>query len=46
MSLAPIPFHGKEKELPFDVAAVRRIITDLIVSSADEVESDQLEIKS
>ena len=46
MSLAPIPFHGKEKEPPFDVAAVRKIITDLIVHCADEVESEELEIKS
>src|SRR5258708_38085064 len=46
MSLAPVPFHGKEKEPPFDVAAVRKIITDLIVHCADEVESEELEIKS
>ncbi|MFZ0228763.1 MAG: ATP-binding protein, partial [Mycobacterium sp.] len=45
MSLAPIQFPGKEKEPSFDVAAVRKIITDLIVHSADEVESEELEIK-
>ncbi len=46
MSFAPIPFRGKEKELPFDVATVRKIITDLIVRTADDVESEVLEIKS
>jgi hypothetical protein len=45
MSVAPIRFPGKEKELPFDVAAIRRIISDLLVHTADEVESEQIEIK-
>lgn len=46
MSSVPIPHSGKEKEPPFDVAAVRKFITDLIVSTAEEVESEELEIKS
>jgi len=45
MSLAPLPFHGKEREPPFDANCVRTIITELIASSADEVESEELEIK-
>jgi ATP-dependent DNA helicase RecG len=45
MSVAPIPFHGNEKEPPFDVDSVRKILTELIVSPADDVESEQLEIK-
>lgn len=45
MSLAPIPFRGSDKEPAFDVDAVRKIITDLVVSTADEVESERLEIK-
>jgi hypothetical protein len=46
MSVAPICFPGREKEPPFDVAAIRRIISDLLVHTADEVESEQIEIKS
>jgi ATP-dependent DNA helicase RecG len=46
MSVAPIRFPGREKEPPFDVAAVRKIISDLLIQTADEVESEQIEIKS
>jgi ATP-dependent DNA helicase RecG len=46
MSTAPIRFPGKEREPPFDVLAVRKIISELLVHKADEVESDQIEIKS
>ena len=46
MSVAPIRFPGREKEPPFDVAALRKIISDLLVHTADEVESEQIEIKS
>jgi len=46
MSTAPIRFPGKEREPPFDVSAVRKIISDLLIQKADEVESEQIEIKS
>jgi ATP-dependent DNA helicase RecG len=46
MSLAPIPFPGSEKEPPFDVDFIKKIIADLIVHTADEVESERIEIKS
>jgi ATP-dependent DNA helicase RecG len=45
MSGAPIRFPGKEKETPFDVASVRKIISDLLTQTADEVESEQIEVK-
>src|SRR5229473_2619949 len=46
MSAAPIRFPGQDKEPPFDVAAIRKIVSDLLIYTADEVESEQLEIKS
>ncbi len=46
MSVAPIRLPGREKEPPFDVAAIRKIISDLLLQPADEVESEQIEIKS
>ncbi len=46
MSFAPLQFPGREKEPFFDVTAVRKIITDLLTQTADEVESDEIEIKS
>jgi ATP-dependent DNA helicase RecG len=45
MSVAPIRFPGREKEPPFDVATLRRIISELLLHTADEVESEQIEIK-
>ena len=45
MSSAPIRFPGKEREPPFDAASVRKIIADLLTQTADEVESEQIEIK-
>ena len=46
MSVVPIRFPGPEKEPPFDVPALRKIISDLLVQTADEVESEHIEIKS
>jgi ATP-dependent DNA helicase RecG len=46
MSVAPIRFPGREKESPFDVAPIRKIISDLLTQTADEVESEEIEIKS
>src|SRR5580704_3662414 len=46
MSSVPIRFPGKGKEPPFDVVAVRNIISELLTQKADDVESDQIEIKS
>jgi ATP-dependent DNA helicase RecG len=45
MSVAPIRFPGRDKEPPFDVATIRKFVSDLLIHSADEVESEQLEIK-
>src|SRR5579862_531512 len=45
MSASPIRFPGREKEVPFDAAPVRKIITDLLVQTVEEVESEELEIK-
>ena len=45
MSSAPILLPGPERESPFDVATIRKFVTDLLVHTADEVESEQLEIK-
>ena len=42
---APIPFPGRDKEPPFDVAAIRKFVSDRLIHTADEVESEQLEIK-
>lgn len=46
MSVAPIHLPGQQKEPPFDVATIRKIISELLIQTADEVESEQLEIKS
>jgi len=46
MSTAPIRFTGREKEAPFDAAVVQQIILNLLTQKADDVESEQLEIKS
>jgi ATP-dependent DNA helicase RecG len=46
MSVAPIRFPGRDKEPPFDVDAIRKILADLLTQTADEVESEQIEIKS
>lgn len=45
MSSKPIRFPAPGKEIPFDDTQVRRFISDLMVRSAQEVESEQLEIK-
>ena len=45
MSVAPMRSSGPEREPPFDEAVIRKYIADLLVQSAEEVESDQLEIK-
>jgi ATP-dependent DNA helicase RecG len=45
MSVAPMRSPGPEREPPFDDAIIRKYIADLLVQSAGEVESDQLEIK-
>src|ERR1700674_210692 len=45
MSVAPMRSSGPEREPPFDDAVIRKYIADLLVQSAEEVESDQLEIK-
>jgi ATP-dependent DNA helicase RecG len=45
MSASPIRFPGREKEAPFDVAPLRKIVLDLLVQSVEEVESEELEIK-
>jgi ATP-dependent DNA helicase RecG len=45
MSTVPIRFPGRERDFPFDAAVVRKIITDLLTQKADDVESEQLEIK-
>lgn len=45
MSVAPISFPGRDKEPPFDAAPIRKIVSDLLTQTADEVESEQLEIK-
>jgi predicted HTH transcriptional regulator len=41
----PIQFPRPEREAPFDVAPIRKIISDLMVRPTDEVESEELEIK-
>jgi predicted HTH transcriptional regulator len=46
MFVAPIRFPGWEKEPPFDVAPIRKIIWDLLTQTADEVESEKIEIRS
>ena len=46
MSTAPIRFPGRDKETPFDAAVVQQIILNLLTQKADDVESEQIEIKS
>jgi len=45
MAHAPLWFPGAEKEPPFNDAIIRKFITDLLVQSVEDVESDELEIK-
>jgi hypothetical protein len=45
MSASPIRFPGREKEVPFDAAPIRKIINDLLTQTVEEVESEELEIK-
>lgn len=45
MSISALQFPGREREPSFDVTAVRKIISDLLVHRVDDVESDQIEIK-
>jgi ATP-dependent DNA helicase RecG len=45
MSASPLRFPGREKEVPFDATPIRKIISDLLVQTVEEVESDELEIK-
>jgi ATP-dependent DNA helicase RecG len=46
MSTTPIRFRTSEKEAHFDEAPLRKIISELLIRTTDEVESEQLEIKS
>lgn len=45
MSASPLRFPGREKEVPFDATPIRKIISDLLVQTVEEVESEELEIK-
>lgn len=45
MSHVAVQFSGREWEPNFDVAAVRRIIADLLVQPVEDVESELVEIK-
>jgi predicted HTH transcriptional regulator len=45
MSTSPLHHLGREREPSFDVAAVRKIISDLLIHRVDDVESDQVEVK-
>jgi ATP-dependent DNA helicase RecG len=46
MSAAPIQLPGRDKEPPFDAQFIRGVISDLLTSTPDEIESDEIEAKS